>query len=211
MTARQFAVMYSTFAKTVSVGTGLRPVVLLAQWGVETGWGTTWAGAPNNLANIECGPGIFCRYLTLSDFCDACVATWHNGNYSSVLATAGAGPTAQAIAIGESPWDAGHYVGLPPYNYRGGSIIQAIGAIQMGTVADLDQAWLTDAGERLASFLGVTSGPTAPVTAEQLLAAIKAIQSPPPANVNLQPVLDALAAVTAKVIAIEAKIDKDLA
>lgn len=221
-TAKDFATLYAAQAETVSKATGIRPVVLLAQWGDETDFGNA-INNRNNLGNIRCVDGIPCvdgfsQFPSLDSFCAVAINTWHNGDYPAVLAAAGLGPSAQAIAIGESPWDAGHYVGLPPYNYVGGSIIQALKEIQMGTVADLDQAWLTDASERLAAFLGEPAAITVPVTAAELLAAVKAVQAPAPATVDLQPVLDAIGNVTAQVAAlrteveaIKTKTDKDLA
>jgi hypothetical protein len=96
----------------VSAGTGIDPVVLLAQWANETAWGSVVIG--NNLGNIRCSPTTFCRYATLGDFATACVATWHNGNYAAVLAAVGA--EAQLAAVCASPWSSGHYGGnLHPF------------------------------------------------------------------------------------------------
>ncbi len=106
MTPTEFAVKYRPQANTVSAATGIDAFVLLAQWGVETGWGNQ-INNQNNLGNIRDKPGSFAQLPTLDAFCQLAIATWHNGYYPGVLAAVG--PVAQIIAIGESPWDAGHY------------------------------------------------------------------------------------------------------
>ncbi len=148
MTPQAFAAAYLPTAHTVSAGTGIDAGVLLAQWANETDWGTAWAGAPNNLANIRCGPGgaIESCYATLADFAAAAIATWHNGYYGAVLAAVGV--DAQLAAICASPWSAGHYGGsltsfyapLAGYSYV------------VGTVGALDEKWLTDVGTRVADL-----------------------------------------------------------
>jgi hypothetical protein len=107
MTPGDFAAAFGPTARLVSAGTGIDPVVLLAQWANETAWGTAVVG--NNLGNIRCSPTSFCRYVSLEDFAAACVATFHNGFYDAVLAA----PTADAqlAAIVASPWSSGHYGG----------------------------------------------------------------------------------------------------
>ena len=91
----------------------------------------------------------------------------------------------------------------------------------MGTVGALDEAWLTDLAQRVASYLQVSSGTTSPVTtqwisdagtridhltssgtgptAADILAAIKAIA--PPAPVDLSALVQAIQANTAQVAA----------
>jgi hypothetical protein len=112
MTPKQFHDTYRWVANLVSAGTGIDPLVLLAQWANETAWGSVVVG--NNLGNIRCSPTNFCQYTTLRDFIDACIACWHNGYYGAVLAAVG--PAAQLAAIVASPWDSGHYGGsLQPF------------------------------------------------------------------------------------------------
>jgi hypothetical protein len=108
VTPAEFAGAYKTTAEQVWAGTGIAPSALLAQWANETGWGTSWAGAPFNLANIE-NNGRVVLYPSLAVFVQACVATWHNGFYSTVLAARTAND--QLAAIVASPWSAGHYGG----------------------------------------------------------------------------------------------------
>jgi hypothetical protein len=106
VTPTEFVVKYRPYADTVSAGTGIDPFVLLAQWGIETGWGNQIYNA-NNLGNIRDAPGSFAQLTTLDAFCQLAIATWHNGYYGGVLGVVG--QEAQCIAIGNSPWDAGHY------------------------------------------------------------------------------------------------------
>jgi hypothetical protein len=112
MSPAAFTAAYLPTASEVSRGTGIDPYVLLAQWACETGWGVFVYGF--NLGNIRCSRTSFCRYLSLEEFANACIYTWHNGYYPDVLAATT--PQAQLAAICASPWDAGHYGGtLQPY------------------------------------------------------------------------------------------------
>ena len=135
MTPQDFAAAYLPTAQEVSRGTGIDSYALLAQWGVETAWGSAINNA-NNLGNIRCSPTTFCEYASLEDFAAAAIATWRNGYYGAVLATAGQPVAAQLHAIGASPWDAGHY------NNGGGvgsSLIAAAGEI---VLTDQEHQWL---------------------------------------------------------------------
>src|SRR2546423_14520360 len=112
MTPAEFAATYNPTAHAVGDGTGIDNVGLLAQWANETAWGTVVVG--NNLGNIRCSPTTFCRYATLDDFAAACIATFHNGSYNSVLAAKTA--EAQLAALVASPWSSSHYGGnLHPF------------------------------------------------------------------------------------------------
>ena len=110
MTPADFSRTYGRVAGTVSAGTGIFPSVLLAQWAVETAWGTA-INNRNNLANIRCSPTTFCQYASLDDFASDCIVTWHNGFYAAGLAATDV--QSQITAIGRSPWSADHY-GNPP-------------------------------------------------------------------------------------------------
>jgi hypothetical protein len=111
VTPTEFATVYRSQANAVSIGTGIDPLVLLTQWGVETGWGNQIYNQ-NNLGNIRCLTSVpcingFAQFSSLESFVANAIAVWHNGFYSNVLATVG--QDAQCLAIGLSPWDAGHY------------------------------------------------------------------------------------------------------
>ncbi|HKW73570.1 MAG TPA: hypothetical protein VJQ08_12175 [Candidatus Dormibacteraeota bacterium] len=108
MTPQQFAATYGPTADAVAAGTGLDRRSLLIQWADETGWATSWAGAPNNLGNIEIN-GQVVAYPSLAAFAQAAIATFHNGLYPGVLSSTSWPIEGQLVALGQSPWDAGHY------------------------------------------------------------------------------------------------------
>lgn len=129
MTPGDFAARFGDTARVVSAGTGIDPIVLLAQWANETAWGTQLAG--NNLGNIRCSPTTFCRYATLDDFAAACIATFHNGFYGAVLAATTAQD--QLAAIVASPWSSGHY---------GGSLQSFYDPLEVYEMTPEEHAWL---------------------------------------------------------------------
>jgi hypothetical protein len=102
-----FIAAYGACADQVSAGTGINRWALLVQWAVETATGAVVIGY--NLGNIRCSSTTFCRYTSLDAFAHDAITTWHNGYYQGVLATAGQMMRNHLIAIGQSPWDAGHY------------------------------------------------------------------------------------------------------
>lgn len=119
--ALSFIANFGGIADQVAAGTGLSRWALLVQWAKETTLGTQILNR-NNPGNIRCSSSTFCQYASLADFGDAAIATWHNGFYAGVLASAGQPVHNQLVAIGESPWDAGHY-GLKECGSAGCSLI----------------------------------------------------------------------------------------
>jgi hypothetical protein len=210
MTPADFAAAYRATSRTVSVGTGIDNVVLLAQWANETAWGTVVVG--NNLGNIRCSPTTFCRYASLSDFAAACIATFHNGFYNAVLAAKT--PEAQLSALVASPWSSGHY---------GGNLHPFYDPLEAYEMTPAQDAALTEALNGVRDLNGALFYPTTDPTygnfAKLFEAKLKAAAAnPPPATVDFKPVLDAiaqvqtaLAALQAAVTAIKTKTDKDLA
>lgn len=191
MTPAQFASAYGTVARTVSDGTGIDSAVLLAQWANETAWGTAVAG--NNLGNIRCSPTSFCRYATLDDFAAACTATFHDGFYNAVLAAAT--PEAQLAAIVASPWSSGHY---------GGNLHPFYDPLEVYEMTPNEDATLNRSDSILSGArLNSKAVDQALIDIEK---EVKAIASPPPAKVDLTPVLTAIAAVKADVDALAAKV-----
>jgi hypothetical protein len=210
VTPAQFADAYNDTALAVGGGTGIDNVVLLAQWANETAWGTVVNG--NNLGNIRCSPTSFCRYATLADFANACIATFHNGYYNAVLAATTA--EAQLAAIVASPWASGHYGGnLHPY-------YDPLEAYEMTPAQD---AALTEALNGVRDLNGAlfypVTDPKYGTFAKLFEGKLKAAAAnPPPATVDFKPVLDAIAQVQTALVtlqtavtAIKAKTDKDLA
>lgn len=107
MTPADFHAAYRPTADTVSAGTNIDAIVLLAQWANETAWGTHFAGA-NNLGNIQSG-GKSINYASLAAFAQACIATFNSGPYGAVIAAANTDDAMAALIA--SPWAAGHYGG----------------------------------------------------------------------------------------------------
>ena len=228
MTPAQFADAYRATARTVSEGTGIDDVVLLAQWANETAWGTVVVG--NNLGNIRCSPTTFCRYATLDDFATDCIATFDNGFYNAVLAAKT--PEDQLAAIVASPWSSGHY---------GGTLHTFYDPLEAYEMTPEEHGWLQEAYKELrgdGQFANLDiiktelrgNGPHSKLDMivgtnglgggqlDRIESEVKAIATPPPATVDLKPVLDAVAqvqtalvALQAAVTAIKAKTDKDLA
>jgi hypothetical protein len=96
--------------------------LILAQWGVEQGWtipgytGYNWGnssalpGFPAVAGTNQPGsPGAF-AYATSAEMGVAIYVDFvKNGLYDAVARAYPSGPQAQAVALGQSPWDAGHY------------------------------------------------------------------------------------------------------
>jgi hypothetical protein len=204
MQPQDFVATYLTTAELVKAGTGLDEDTLLAQWALETAWGSVFAGA-NNLGNIRCSPTSFCSYTSLGVFAQAAIQVFHNGLYAGVLATAGQSIEVQIAALGASPWDAGHY-GNPP----GSALIPFAKEIDMFN--DTDRA--TIAHMFNATFYSVAQpggDPWTQIAKDQKAAEEKAIAAavaagPPPnqtavlnAIANVKTELDAVAAMLAKI------------
>jgi surface antigen len=97
--------------------------VILAQWGVEQGWQMPSMLDGYNVGNVSAIPGqpsvggtgqpgspaSFAYASTPQQGVADYVLFVQNGLYTSVAAAYPGGPQAQAVALGESPWDAGHY------------------------------------------------------------------------------------------------------
>lgn len=95
------------YAQVVSRESSVLVSVILAQWADETAWGTSEAWVDgHNPAGISPG-GVIASYPSISEGVDSWLATILDPLYNDVrLAT---GWNAQALALGESPWAAGHY------------------------------------------------------------------------------------------------------
>jgi hypothetical protein len=110
--------------------------VILAQWGIEQGWsipgytGYNWGnssaldGYPSVPGTNQPGsPSRFAYATTAEMGVEIYVAFIQNGLYNGVAAAWSAGPVAQALALGASPWDAGHYTGT---GHPGSSLLSMI-------------------------------------------------------------------------------------
>jgi hypothetical protein len=87
--------------------------VILAQWGLEHGW-TVPDAQGYNWGNTEYAPGCpkpgrFCYAPTPAEGLREYVYTAQLHYYDGVRAAVPQGADATAVALGQSPWDEGHY------------------------------------------------------------------------------------------------------
>ncbi len=116
------------YARSASARTGWPVSVILAQWGLETGWrtktytGFNWGncgampGQPTvGGINKPGSPAAFSYAFSPQQGVDEFVHVAHLGYYSNVAASSRYGANAAAQALGRSPWDWGHYTnrGVP--------------------------------------------------------------------------------------------------
>ncbi|HLW01865.1 MAG TPA: hypothetical protein VKT82_24640 [Ktedonobacterales bacterium] len=92
---------------------GWQTSVLLAQWGLEHGWQVPDAQG-YNWGNTEYAPGCpkpgrFCNAPTPAEGLREYLYTARLPFYDGVRAAVPQGADATAVALGESPWDEGHY------------------------------------------------------------------------------------------------------
>ncbi len=87
----------------------LWPSVVLAQWGIETAWGTSEAFVNgHNFAGVSSG-GKVLAYANYAEGLAAYIWVLGLDYYAAVRAAHDEGPVAQAHALGASPWAASHY------------------------------------------------------------------------------------------------------
>ncbi len=120
MTPQEFVDKYLPIAEQVQSRLGFNsPKLFLAQWALETGWGSSSLCTQyNNLAGINYNgvacyraPGGFAGYQNLTNFVTGYlhVITLDGWGYPAVLATKDGPFEEQCIALGKSDWAASHY------------------------------------------------------------------------------------------------------
>lgn len=110
MTPQQFFTAAAPFAKWAHVDTGVLESVVLAQWADENGY--VWPPPGNNPGNVgNTQHGGMVNYANITQGVAAYIQTMLLGYYKAVRAAQTW--QGQAVALGESPWAAGHY-GSPP-------------------------------------------------------------------------------------------------
>lgn len=110
MALADFVRELAPYAKAASGATGLAPEVILAQWGLETGWGSSKLFREGkNLAGIKAttswiGPtvGEYRAYPSLAAAVRDYVAVMQKPYYEQVRKAHD--PYSQAAALGQSPW-----------------------------------------------------------------------------------------------------------
>jgi hypothetical protein len=135
MTPAEFVAAYRPYADRAATALGWGPggsAAILAQWALETGWGTAGVSY-NNLAGIKyvrqvgalpgwtgTDGGTFAKWASLDDFTAAYIRNlqWNAAGYPAVVAAGRADyPSpqlrAEAVvrALAASGWDAAHYGG----------------------------------------------------------------------------------------------------
>lgn len=104
-----FASDYISDARTASGQTGVWPGVILAQWSLETGHGSSYAfQVQNNYAGVSVAGGIN-SFQSKAAGLAAYIETLNLSYYDGVRAAKNSGAVAQMIALGASPWAATHY------------------------------------------------------------------------------------------------------
>jgi hypothetical protein len=107
MTVASFVADVLPDARIASTRTGVPVSVVLAQWGIETGWGTSSAWLRgHNYAGVSGAAGVN-AYPDRATGLASYISTMNLGFYSSVR-SAGT-DSAAAAALGRSPWAASHY------------------------------------------------------------------------------------------------------
>ncbi len=123
------------YASYASQRLGIPVEVILAQWQIETGGGTSRASRLlNNQAGIMRPGGEQAglkAYLSLDDFTNDYIRVMSLPYYDRVrtLGQAGADPGSVALALGESPWDGGNY---QKYGIKGGALLAVLNSIKKG-------------------------------------------------------------------------------
>ena len=119
MSNQSFVAAMAPYAHQVASATGLDCRLFLVQWAYESAWGSSEVASHNNFAGIEHSAGkgctvcdgIFTCCPSVADFAALYTAIIEQPIYASVRATAGQPLGDQFIALGRSPWAAGHYEG----------------------------------------------------------------------------------------------------
>jgi hypothetical protein len=113
---RSFIVLALPYAVQAHRILGWPTSVVLAQWGLEHGWSVPDAQG-YNWGNTTYAPGCpyqgsrFCYAATPEEGLREYVYTAQLQYYDSVRVATSRGADATALALGQSPWDAGHYGG----------------------------------------------------------------------------------------------------
>jgi hypothetical protein len=104
----QFVQQMLPYARQASQATGVHVPVILAQWGDETGWGTSelWSN-DHNLAGVEGASGLLLHCGSIEEGVQGYIACMNQDHYTSVREAQGW--QAQTVALGQSHWDGGHY------------------------------------------------------------------------------------------------------
>jgi Mannosyl-glycoprotein endo-beta-N-acetylglucosaminidase len=126
-----------TYCATASKARDVWPSVILAQWGIETAWGTSSAFVEgHNFAGVSSG-GHVLGYPNYPAGLEAYVWVLGLDYYAAVRDAHDHGWEAQAYALGASPWAAGHYRAVGS-DVDGSLLVGVIGAYNLARFDYLD-------------------------------------------------------------------------
>ena len=119
MSNASFLAAMAPYARAQATATGLDCRLFLVQWAYESTWGTSPVSRNNNFAGIENSSGKGCTVCngvytccpTVADFSALYTAIITDSTYATLRKAAGESLALQFVALGNSPWAAGHYEG----------------------------------------------------------------------------------------------------
>lgn len=119
MTVQEFVRQHAGEARLAAVSTGVPVEAILAQWGLETGWGTSRVyREAHNLAGIT-GEGGYRQYPSTRDFVRDYIALLSSSRYAPVRATKD--PLQVGFALQAAGWAED-----PAYGYKMASIVPQV-------------------------------------------------------------------------------------
>lgn len=127
-------------AVTAAEQTGVNPFVILAQWAVETGYGTdqkNWVRG-HNYAGVSPG-GQVASYPDRAHGLASYIHELNSSYYADVRNAGATHPEAQLDALAKSPWASGHY--RDRAGVVGGSLRSASGEIVNAPLPDVLSKW----------------------------------------------------------------------
>lgn len=151
------------YANRASGATGIPADVILAQWALESGSGTSAHSRNNNHGGIKWSQysktaikrsdSEFAAYASLEDFTTDYIRVMKLSYYDKVR-SAGSVPAA-IKALGESPYDAGHYLingtaGGKLYQFFGASVPRGSDSVSLPLTAEIKKEIARKAKEGIA-------------------------------------------------------------
>lgn len=177
MTPNQFKTKMRPYAEQVASALGVDKSfaeTVLNQWGLESGWGTSAHASRNNYGGIKYSKysktavahsSGFAQYKSLQDFATDYVRVLKLDYYKGVLVAAKTPSLVDdAQALGQSPYDAGHYI---LNGVQGGKLLNMLGMTAggggsavvpkstAGMSADQVQSWATVGLAVVAAIAGI--------------------------------------------------------
>jgi hypothetical protein len=155
---QSFANEYAPYANQAGSALGVSPDIILAQWGLETGYGTQLSGT-NNLGNITNPSGGYANYSSIGSFLSAFIS-----NIQSHPTAVNAGISTANYAEGLATGGNGSYYGTQsPASYTSG--LEGVENTISNDASSIFQALLTPtAGSNTMASTGTNSAPATGAT-----------------------------------------------